>query len=322
MSSETTLKIDPEFKFLIPTAQPIYMHALEQSIRSEGCKEPITVWFTTILDGHKRYEICQKYDIPFQTRTIYCRNRQEAMLWICREQLAGHRINDSYKRYLIGKRVLLEQILAAHNAAGTDQNMDKKHRVLRTFSEKEELYDTSLVRTREKLGAEYHLNQLTVARYADFARSIDRICAYKPDIAVDILSERIRITHKNVSLIGELSLQEFQAACRQLEDLPPGIISYSETGAIAPKSNRKTRITLPSDTGSIKEMPKYDPDAELKSLMFTIPSWVSSIDRLLSSPRLAEATKSGKASLSAELQKLLRITSRMLNTLKEGGDNE
>ena len=111
--SEFNVKIDPEFKALIPPADEIKFKALEQSILADGCREPIVVWFASILDGHNRFEICERHHIPYETQSIYCRNRQEAQVWICKNELSKTDLTDSARRYLIGKRLLLEQIIAS-----------------------------------------------------------------------------------------------------------------------------------------------------------------------------------------------------------------
>lgn len=63
---ETSARIyDEEFKHLIrPLRQREYTQ-LEQNILSDGCRDPIVVWNDVIVDGHNRYEICMRYDIPF-----------------------------------------------------------------------------------------------------------------------------------------------------------------------------------------------------------------------------------------------------------------
>ena len=59
------LRIDPEFKAIIPPLQSDERALLEQSIRAEGCRDAIVVWDGTIIDGHNRYEICSRFDVPF-----------------------------------------------------------------------------------------------------------------------------------------------------------------------------------------------------------------------------------------------------------------
>ena len=61
------LKIDAEFKQLIPPLTQDERQGLEQSLKAEGCRDALVVWGDILIDGHNRYEICQKYSIPFQT---------------------------------------------------------------------------------------------------------------------------------------------------------------------------------------------------------------------------------------------------------------
>ena len=60
------LMVDPEFKKLtFPLTADEYAR-LEKSILEEGCRDPLVIWKwnSVILDGHNRYEICTKHNIP------------------------------------------------------------------------------------------------------------------------------------------------------------------------------------------------------------------------------------------------------------------
>ena len=80
------MKIDAEFQSLIPPLTYEEKKMLEESILSEGCRDAIVVWNDTIIDGHNRYEICTKHNIPFETvnRDFYSRN--DAIEWIIKNQ--------------------------------------------------------------------------------------------------------------------------------------------------------------------------------------------------------------------------------------------
>ena len=100
----TTLTIDPEFKQLIPPLLQTERTQLEENILRDGCREPIALWGNIIIDGHNRYEICRKHNIPFNTVQVSIHNREEAIAWICANQLGKRNIPDESRRYLIGKR--------------------------------------------------------------------------------------------------------------------------------------------------------------------------------------------------------------------------
>ena len=54
------LNIDPEFKNLIRPLRREEYRQLELNLVVEGCREDIIAWNDTIIDGHNRYEICNK----------------------------------------------------------------------------------------------------------------------------------------------------------------------------------------------------------------------------------------------------------------------
>lgn len=88
------LKIKEEFKNLIPPLQAEERRELEQSIKDFGVRDKLITWRGIIVDGHNRYEICQKYDIPFQVTEIEFKDEDEAKEWIMRNQLARRNLTD------------------------------------------------------------------------------------------------------------------------------------------------------------------------------------------------------------------------------------
>ena len=89
----TDLTINPEFRNLIPPISREELQELEQSILSEGCRDAIVVWNDTILDGHNRYEICNRHQIGFRTIGKEFRSKKEAKIWIIRNQLARRNLS-------------------------------------------------------------------------------------------------------------------------------------------------------------------------------------------------------------------------------------
>lgn len=61
------LQINEGFQKLIPPLSSEELTALEESVRKEGCRDPLVTWNNTIIDGHHRYAICQKHNISFNT---------------------------------------------------------------------------------------------------------------------------------------------------------------------------------------------------------------------------------------------------------------
>lgn len=85
-----SLKIDSDFRDLIPPLSDEEFQRLEKSIVNngwEGWRGPIVVWDNTIIDGHNRYRICQKHGIAFTVKKMDFRDKDEAKLYIIDNQL-------------------------------------------------------------------------------------------------------------------------------------------------------------------------------------------------------------------------------------------
>jgi hypothetical protein len=96
------VKIDPQFEEWIQPLDSMELALLEESIRREGCRDPIRQWGDYIIDGHNRYRICKKWDIPYGTTPIELPDRDAALLWIQKNQLSRRNVNDEYRKYLVG----------------------------------------------------------------------------------------------------------------------------------------------------------------------------------------------------------------------------
>lgn len=92
------LMIDAEFKSLIPSLSNEEYPQLEKNILREGCRDAIVVWDGIILDGHNRYEICKKYELPFDIEEAEgIESRDDAIEWIIKNQF-GRRNLPYYQR--------------------------------------------------------------------------------------------------------------------------------------------------------------------------------------------------------------------------------
>ena len=105
------LKIDPEFQSQIPPLTDDEFKQLEENILKEGkLLSPLIVWNNTLVDGHNRYAILQKHpEIYFSTMPLRFENREEAIAWICRNQLGRRNLSPEQKRYLLGKQYEAEK---------------------------------------------------------------------------------------------------------------------------------------------------------------------------------------------------------------------
>lgn len=96
--------VDDEFKKLIPPLTAEERKGLEESILKEGCRDALILWGNTLIDGHNRYEICTKHNIPFKTVEHKFENRQDAIKWIILNQF-GRRNLPTHERARLALRL-------------------------------------------------------------------------------------------------------------------------------------------------------------------------------------------------------------------------
>jgi len=284
------LKVDEQFKSLTPPLSAKDYKRLEKNITKRGCREPLCVWNNTILDGHNRYEICTRLRIPFSIAYIFLKTREEAVSWICANQLEHRDLSREFWRYLIGKRYEAEK----------------------RIKKRTETADS----IRERLGNEYRVSLASVGRYACYARSLDLLSKIEPGLAPKILSGDIYIPHDDIVTLAQFRLEDIKSVMPQLYDSPQAalfLLTYCH------EMNPKRKMAgKPADPiVAIKETPAYDPDAIAQSLTFTVPSWVSSIERTATETDYAAISLSVRLSLKKALQTLTDTAQTMLDILEE-----
>lgn len=311
-SQVVKLKIDHDFKRLISPLSEEELCLLEQDLIKNGCREPLSVWNNTILNSHNQYEICTRLNIPFSVQRINLKNREEVIVWICVNQLARSDITEETRKYLIGKRYETEKILGAHNVASVNQSEKKE---LGTKLLPDDPFGLTASRTRERLAEEYNVSQATVLNYGHYSRALDSLLAVIPELPPKILSGEVRISQNNIVHLSKLTGSEV-AYLKQLVSEAAYLLSNSaEIRRMFPPKQVEPPLSMPP--GSIKDMPSYDPDAELSSLALTIPSWVSSINRARAAANLKNTTKQARRKLGEELTSLKKTVDSMLAVMKE-----
>ena len=128
------LKVDPEFRDAIQPLSHEERAQLEANVKSHGCRDPLVIWDGFIVDGHHRYEICQRHNIPFQTISMDFPDRAAAKVWMLHNQLGRRNLND-YQRSEIA--LLLEEILKeqAKERQGTRTDLESAPNIVANLPE-------------------------------------------------------------------------------------------------------------------------------------------------------------------------------------------
>lgn len=82
---------------------------------SEGCRDSLISWNGILIDGHNRYEICNKHNIPFKIINQDLPSRSDALIWVIDNQRGRRNINELTNCYLIGKRYNTENLGKGNN---------------------------------------------------------------------------------------------------------------------------------------------------------------------------------------------------------------
>ena len=199
------LNIDKEFRDLIrPLFKNEYLQ-LEANLISDGCREPISIWNGVIVDGHNRYKICTEHEIPFEVVEMSFSCREEAISWICANQLGRRNLTEESRKFLIGKQYESEKIMTRRRAIYQDCETDTDASELpyETFMPKPEAKAIDTKRkTAERIAQDNHISHGTVEKYSVYTRAIEEIQRKAPQMASKILSGRLQDLDFRRSLAG------------------------------------------------------------------------------------------------------------------------
>lgn len=297
-------QIDPEFRRLSVPLSPEEENRLENSLLREGCREPIVVWHGCILDGHKRYEICNYEEMEYETLEMDFATKDEALLWVCKKHLAAVKPNSTVFRYLLGKRYVLEREMYKKNPEKIHINyvkkVDRVGAVCGTLAE------------------ETNMNPGTVQKYGILALQLDQIAEKDMALFDAILAEKISITYGKVMKYSEMETTKMISMRRRLlhDDIKMRRRKPRKKAVESESKEEKKEQTAPLEMG-IKEMPVFDPDMEFRGLALTIPTWMNAIARSRAKTNIEMVSEPTKAQLAVILRRLEEQITQTLEVIEK-----
>lgn len=305
---DSELKIDPEFERLhIPVSEKV-IKRIEKSIINYGAYKPITVWCGFIIDGHKHYRICKEHGIPFKVQEKYFEKRNEVVEWLCDRSLGRDDLTLEYRKYFIGKKFLARY--AEANGFERDDELDYDSRYL-----------NNKCNIAEELGALYDRSRITIMKYGRYVIAMDAIFEKDPVFAEKILKEELKVPKDSETEISRLSAQELSMILKFIGEKGTNKITMTEIKHVLKLNRIQPVVTqkrsIKHVVPEIKNMPKYDPDAEIMSLALTIPSWKSSIERVKDKANFAYTSSKARNKLLKELSVLSETVEILSSYIKE-----
>lgn len=297
--ADKKLKVDTGFKRLIgPLSKKEYLQ-LETDILKSGSAETIVTWNSIIIDGYDRYEICTRHNIHFAVREMNFDCREAAIAWICANQLKRKNISIELRKFLIGTQYESEKI------------MNSKTTEVKT----EEL---GVNRIEKHIAEENCISHVTVQKYAIYTRAIEEIGKKEPALVSKILLGQYKISHINIIELSKLPVEDIKKINQRIEKEPAPFVQFKKTRkAIKSRKDEGVKDTVKMPTPSVKDMPKYDPDAEISSLALTIPSWKSSIERTRANANLSVVSPEARKRVTDALNSLITTAAEMIAAIEE-----
>ena len=204
-NTKMELRIDPEFESKIPPLTADELARLHSSILFEGrliC--PIVVWNGVVVDGHNRYRfILQHPEIKYDIYEMDFENRNEAIAWICKNQLGRRNLTPEQKKYLIGK-----QYEAERQARGGDRKSEEAQSKYQD--------ETLIADTGTRIAKQNNVSRISVLRAYGFSSGIDLAEEAVPGIKDEILSGTIQATDAEIMKIAKVAPEQRPALVAKL----------------------------------------------------------------------------------------------------------
>lgn len=268
LAADWNLTIDDEFKSLLDPQCNEERTIFEDSLLKEGCRDALVIWRgpRIIVDGHHRFGFCSEHDIPFGVIEMDFADRDDAKMWIIRNQLARRNL-PPHRRGLLALQ--LKPIIEARardnlvaGAAMTNTGCQKSDKAIIPIDTKKELakiagvsHDTiAKVESVEKnapepikeasrrgeisVNAAYQATKLPQDRQEEIIKEAER--GEKP--IKQIVNDAIR-AEKEEGFMQEAALAFSSGEAYNLDNLVEEVIENGEDCVDAIRVHIETRIT-------------------------------------------------------------------------------
>jgi N6-adenosine-specific RNA methylase IME4 len=148
------IKINEDFKRLIPALTQEEYKQLEDNILKEGIREKIITWNGYIIDGHNRYEISQKWGLDCQSESMHFKDEDEVKEWMILNQF-GRRNLSNYQRSVLALE--LEEVFS--KKAKENQAIQYKGNSLKQISA-----EVKPIETRKELSKVANVSHDTISK--------------------------------------------------------------------------------------------------------------------------------------------------------------
>jgi hypothetical protein len=206
MTDSAKITIDPEIAGLCPRLKDHEAAQLEENLQHDGCRDPLVLWSDTLLDGHNRYEICQRLGLEFATVQAHgIEDRAGAIDWVIKNQLGRRNLTLQERDYLIGKRYTAEKMTHAEAGAQGGRGKAKVGLTPALAAGESEEGHAAQQTTAAQIASEVGVSEKTVKRAEPFAQAIDVLIATcGEDVGREIREGKSKLSREKVIELAQL----------------------------------------------------------------------------------------------------------------------
>ena len=273
---------DAEFENLVKPLSEVELHRLRVEVCSVRYAR-IRIWNNIVLCDVEIYKLWRVHHMPCEAIQMNFSSRNEALMYVCDEELKRDDLTHEYRKYLIGKKYLTEI---------------KGNTLLKT----------NKLNVAHDVGKLYSVKGGAVQKYGLYSEAIDRIFCFAHDLALMLLDGTFKVSHEKTIEISHLSIEEMLHIAKLVRD-SRGRMSYPEIrhelgwNAFGTHEKHVQRPKKSEDV-EIKKMPAFDPDADITGIALTIPSWINALNRAVNSTMFERTTLKGREKLKEQLYAL------------------
>ena len=303
---------DVTFRELNIPISPVLRKEMDIKIKKGEPVPPIITWKGFILMGYEQDDICLKYHKSIIKEEMYFPRRHDAIAWLCRQQLKRNDLVNAARAWLISR--LYEALREISKRQDAKEDFQYRQLSPSPFTSPYNKQPAESVAILKQIGEDYHYHKETIRRYVQYGRQIDKLEALVPGTRTCILTGKLTVLMSHIPSILKMPVYEIRKMtddrnCKQL--IPP-----PEYYKKSPPGKKRTRTNYHLDT-AIKQMPKYDPDADLNGLTYTIGAWKKAIARTAEKADLFKTTEAGRESLKYALYDLISEARHLGRMLEE-----
>lgn len=248
-----------KLKKFIPPLAADERKQLEQNIFQFGCKDPLIIWETTeliaetsedekpvfiLLDGHNRYEICQKFSLDFKINIVEIPTFEKAQDFMIDHQLGRRNLSVEQMAYLRGMKYLaLKQERGKYERPEHSGHFDhyvenSENDTVENHSGQNDHYDKNQ-KLSEQLAKEFNVGEKTIRRDADFAKGLELLPV---DTKNEVLQGKSSLKKTDIIELGKI--KDSSTIQDKVEQLLSGTSNETKEVKSKEKQTKEKLMTL------------------------------------------------------------------------------